>query len=142
MTGRMEGRIRGTKRRLCGAALSPPSRAGGSAQSGAGSQWAAQSSPSCFFPCIRTREKQEPSASRNVTPSCAGRAPCHTPSPAALCIHCSCTQGRWPLSTLGHLAAAGHRRALCPLQNSWAGICGVGGDRQTSGPFPHRAGGW
>lgn len=51
-------------------------------------------------------------------------------------------RGDGPYSSLAHPAAAGHRRALRPLQNSWAAICGVGGDSQTSGPFPHRAGNW
>lgn len=121
VTGRMEGRIRGTKRKLCGKALSPLSSTGGTAQPRADSWCAAQSSPSHFFPCTRTREKWETSASTNVT---------SMDHVLVVLLHLlpSASRDR-PHTSLTHLAALGHRRALCPLQSSRAGICGVGGNR-------------
>lgn len=99
-----------------------------SAQARADSQWVAQLSLS-FLP-TRIRGKQHPEMSPLATlkklcaPSCPAAAP----------------RRNDPYPCVAHLAAGSHMRALCPLQSSWVGICGVGGDRQTSGSFPHRAG--
>lgn len=117
--------IRGVKRSRCGGT--------------ADSQRAAQPSPSCFSPCTRMREKREPSASRNATLSCSGQSLLHL---LPLSTPTATPTGNGTYPSVAHLAAVSHRRALCPLQRAWAGICGVGGDRQTSGSFPHRAEDW